>query len=200
MGPGLRGRKMRKKLPEVLNEAEQARLVDRLHGRAPTKLRKLCLMRVMLDNGLRASEVWVLRRQDIDWQTGGMKIHGKGKKERMTWLNDENLEMLKQWLEVRRRLRHQNDFVFVRMDGQPMTDRNLRSLFQWQAQKVGLVDKHVHPHTCRHTFATDLLKKTKNLRLVQKAMGHEALSTTEIYLHVQDPEMEEALKGLRTEE
>jgi len=63
-----------------------------------------------------------------------------------------------------------------------------------------LVNKHVHPHTCRHSFATDLLKKTKNLRLVQKAMGHESISTTEVYLHIQDAEMEEALKGLRNGE
>jgi integrase/recombinase XerD len=191
---------VRKKLPEVLNEAEQARLVDHLHENSPTKLRKLCLLRVMLDCGLRAAEVLALRRQDIDWRTGRMKVHGKGKKERISWLNDDNLELLKKWLEARRRLRHQNDYIFVRMDGKPMQTRNLRSLFQWQAQKAGLVDKHVHPHTCRHTFATDLLTKTRNLRLVQKALGHESIATTEIYLHVQDAEMEAALKGLRNGE
>jgi len=191
---------MRNKLPEVLSESEQVRLVDHLHIKAPTKLRKLCLLRVMLDNGLRAAEVLALRRQDIDWRNGKMKIHGKGKKERISYLSDENLELLKMWLEVRHQLPQQNDCFFVRMDGRPMTDRNLRRIFNWQAQKVGLVDKHVHPHTCRHSFATDLLKKTKNLRLVQKAMGHESISTTEVYLHIQDAEMEEALKGLRNGE
>jgi site-specific recombinase XerD len=191
---------MRKTLPEVLNAAEQARLVNLLHENSPTKLRKLCLLRVMLDCGLRAAEVLALRRQDIDWRTGKMKVHGKGKKQRISWLNDDNLDLLKKWMEARRQLRYQNDFVFVRMDGQPMTDRNLRRIFQWQAKKVGLVDKHVHPHTCRHSFATDLLKMTKNLHLVQKAMGHESISTTEIYLHIQDAEMEAALKGLRNGE
>ena len=61
---------------------------------------------------------------------GAMKVHGKGKKERISWLNDDNLELLKKWLEARRRLRHQNDYIFVRMDGKPMQARNLRSLFQ----------------------------------------------------------------------
>ena len=51
------------------------------------------------------------------------------------------------------------------------------------------MDKHIHPHICRHNFATDLLMKTKNLRLVQKAMGHESIAPTEVYLHVQDAEM-----------
>ena len=57
------------------------------------------------------------------------------------------------------------------------------------------MEKHVHPHSCRHTFATELLKKARNLRLVQKAMGNESIATTEIYLHVQDAEIEAALKG-----
>lgn len=191
---------MQKKLPDVLTEAEQAQLVENLDEKAPTKLRKLCLIRVMLDCGLRASEVLSLKTRNIDWKTGKLKVCGKGKKERVLYLSDENLALLQKWLDVRRQLRYQNEYLFVRMDGKPMTTRNLRRIFTWQVEKVGLVDKHVHPHTCRHTFATDLLKKTKNLRLVQKALGHESIATTEIYLHIHDAEMEAAMKGLRNGE
>jgi len=65
-------------------------------------------------------------------------------------------------------------------------------------KKAGIENKRVHPHTLRHTFATDLLRQSKNLMIVSKALGHANLATTQIYLHICDPEMEEAMKGLRT--
>jgi site-specific recombinase XerD len=124
---------MRKKLPEVLSESEQVRLVDHLHIKAPTKLRKLCLLRVMLDNGLRAAEVLALRRQDIDWRNGKMKIHGKGKKERISYLSDENLNY-QNVAGGRHQLRQQNDHSCA--DGRsPKTDRTSTHFQLWP--KVG---------------------------------------------------------------
>jgi integrase/recombinase XerD len=66
------------------------------------------------------------------------------------------------------------------------------------ARAAGITYKEVHPHTLRHTFATDLLRATKNLRLVQKALGHERIGTTQIYLHIVDEELEDAMKNFRT--
>mgnify|MGYP001314732759 CR=1 FL=1 len=86
------------------------------------------------------------------------------------------------------------------LKGSQLNDRYLRQMVKRYAEKAGILsdDKDVHPHTLRHTFATDLLRKTKNIRLVQKALGHSHLSTTEIYTHIVDDEMEEALKSFRS--
>ena len=82
--------------------------------------------------------------------------------------------------------------------GRPLVTRYLRLMVANLAGKAG-ISKHIHPHTLRHTFATDLLRKTKNLRLVAKALGHsdKSIGTTMIYTHIVDDEMEEAMKGLR---
>jgi integrase/recombinase XerD len=75
-------------------------------------------------------------------------------------------------------------------------DRYLRCMVKRLAKQAG-IDKDVHPHMLRHTFATDLLRQTKNLRLAQKALGHAQITSTQIYTHIVDDELEEALKTFR---
>jgi len=156
-------------------------------------------MQVMLDAGLRASEVLNLKVNDLDWMSGKLKVkQGKGKKDRILWLNQQALDLLKKWREKRP---HQADgrpteLLFTTLDGKKMSDRYLRVMVKRYGSKA-VISKDVHPHTLRHTFATDLYRETKNIRLVQKALGHADLSTTMIYTHIVDDELEDALKTFR---
>jgi site-specific recombinase XerD len=185
-----------KKLPVTLSQEEQTLLLGALHDNSPGRLRALCVVRLMLNAGLRGCEVRNLKTADVDWNSGKLLVNGKGRKQRTLWLAGEDLELLRRWREVRETLPQQNASLLTALDGQPLGERNLRRLVKAVVRRAGL-DKDPHAHALRHSFATDLLRHTKNLRLVQKALGHASLATTEIYVHVFDPEMEKALKGLR---
>ena len=198
-----------KKLPDVLTEKEIAALLKQPNKRAPTGLRNFCIMRIMLDAGLRASEVINLNVNDIDWESGWLKVRqGKGKKDRILWLNEDALGLLKGWRNQRLVIRDEgsegnkgdkcnSDRLFVTLDGKTLSDRYLRAMVKRYASKAE-ISKNVHPHTLRHTFGTDLYKSTRNIRLVQKALGHADLSTTMIYTHIMDEELEDAMKSFRT--
>jgi integrase/recombinase XerD len=193
-----RGRKKTRKIPEVLTQEEQARMLGELEpADSPRRVRNLALLRLMLDTGLRASEVRSLRHRDLDLKTGRLWVReGKGKKDRGLWFNGEAKGMLLKWLDVKGKSSH-NDYIFTALDGvKPICGRWLRKMVARLADKAGIA-KRIHPHTLRHSFATDLLRDTKNLRLVQKAMGHEDIATTTIYTHIVDEELEQAMKNLR---
>jgi len=185
-----------KKLPVTLSQSEQARLLEALHDRSPARLRALAIVRLMLDAGLRGIEIRNLKVADVDWETGRLLVNGKGRRQRTLWLSPANLELLRRWREHRDALPRRNGFLFTALDGRPLGERNLHKIVKGAIRRAGL-EKDPHPHALRHTFATDLLRQTKNLRLVQKALGHASISTTEIYTHVVDEELEAALKNLR---
>jgi integrase/recombinase XerD len=180
----------------VLNEDEQEALLQQPNPNRRTGLRSLCLLRLMLNTGLRAAEVLNLKVSDIDWQGGKVMVReGKGKKDRTLWIGEADLKLLKKWLKYQAKL-PASAFLFTTRDGQRIMDRYLRCMVKRLAKQAG-IDKDVHPHMLRHTFATDLLRKTKNLRLAQKALGHAQITSTQIYTHIVDDELEEALKTFR---
>jgi site-specific recombinase XerD len=185
-----------RRLPTVLNEDEQEALLQQPNPNRRTGLRSLCLLRLMLNTGLRAAEVLNLKVNDIDWQSGNVMVReGKGKKDRTLWIGEADLKLLKKWLKYQAKLPG-SAFLFTTRDGQRIMDRYLRCMVKRLAKQAG-IDKDVHPHMLRHTFATDLLRKTKNLRLAQKALGHAQITSTQIYTHIVDDELEEALKTFR---
>ena len=185
---------MAQKIPDVLSEKEQEILLKQPNPRYPTGQRNLAIMRIMLDGGLRAGEAINLRVDDIGWSDGQVKIvQGKGKKDRIVWLNDDALATLQLWLDRRPT---ESDRLFCTLEGKPLTARYLRTMIKRYGSKAGIV-KDVHPHMLRHTYATDLYRQTKNIRMVQKALGHASLAATMIYTHIVDDEMEAAMKGFR---
>ena len=187
-----------RRLPEVLTDGERRRLLAQPNVKSPTGLRHHCMMRLMLNLGLRASEVLKLESGDIDWTSGKVHIRqGKGAKDRILWLNDEDLDVLGRWKQVRAELvGHLSGSLFSTLKGDRIDSRQLRATVKRLARKAD-IEKDVHPHTLRHTFATDLYRNTKNLRITQKALGHAHVSTTEIYTHIADDEVEDALKSFR---
>lgn len=188
-----------RKLPEVLTEDERKALLEQPNPRYPTGERNHLLMRVMLDVGLRLSEATGLRWKDIDLMTGKLMVRqGKGAKDRTLWLAEDDIELLGNWRERQaEEVGRVPEYVFTTLKGTKVRNRYVQAMVERYAAKAGL-NKDISPHTLRHTFATDLYRDTKNIRLVQKALGHSDLSTTMIYTHIVDEELEGALKSFRT--
>ena len=183
-----------KKLPETLNTQERKALLAAPRLQAPTGHRDLCMMTLMLNAGLRASEVLHLRGRDIDWTSGQLMVReGKGKKDRSLWLSEPDLDLLRAW---KSRRPVAGELLFTTLRGTPIKDRDLRAMVKRRARKAGII-KDVHPHMLRHTFATDLYRVTKDIRLVQKTLGHADLSTTMIYTHLVDDDVAHAMRTFR---
>jgi site-specific recombinase XerD len=192
------------KIPEVLRADELARILGELEAiDSPRGVRNLAMVRLLLDTGLRAAELFNLRHRDLDLATGRLWVReGKGKKDRGLWFNGSSRGALQSWLDLKATLPCGGNFspaayFFTDLTGKkPICGRWLRKLVARLADQAGIA-KRIHPHTLRHSFATDLLRDTKNLFLVSKALGHSNISTTQIYLHLADPELEDAMKNLR---
>ena len=184
---------MGRRIPDTLSLEEREALLSQPNKRYRTGFRDLAIIRLMLNVGLRSSEVLNISINDVDWISGKLIVrHGKGNKDRIVWMNEEDLEIIRRWKERK----PQTPLLFTTLAGRKINDRYLRAMVKRRALRIG-IKKDVHPHLLRHTFATDLLKSTKNIRLVQKALGHASLASTMIYTHIHDEELESALKSFR---
>ena len=189
---------VKRKIPEVLTGEEQKALIEQFNERYPSSHRNKVLIELMLDTGLRLAEVCALRWKDVDLNTGKLMVRqGKGAKDRTLWVDEERLDDLREWRERQVEwLGESPKHVFTTRNGDPLQHRYVQKMVKNYSEKAG-IDKNVHPHTLRHTFATDLYRETGKIRIVQKALGHADLSTTMIYTHIVDDELEEALKSFR---
>ena len=193
-----------KRIPEILSMDEQRAVLTQINPKTIAGLRNLAIVSLLLNAGLRAGEVVGLRWANLDPDSGRLKVRGKGDRERIIWLGKADVALLLAWRAAQPPSSKQppsSSLVFTSLaDGnRPVCGRWLRSFINRIAARSGIF-KPVHCHTLRHTFATDLYRKTKNLRLVQKALGHASINTTTIYTHIIDEELEMAMKGLRGDE
>jgi site-specific recombinase XerD len=151
----------------------------------------------MLNTGLRLAEVTALKWRDVDLTTGKLMVRqGKGSKDRTLWVAEGDINRLRSWRERQATQCGQCNHVFTTLQGQPLGHRYVQRMVKRYAAKAG-IDKNISPHTLRHSFATDLYRETSKIRLVQKVLGHSDLSTTMIYTHIFDEEVESALKSFR---
>lgn len=192
----------KRKIPEVLTESEQENLINQFNDRYPSSHRNKMMVQLMLDTGLRLAEALSLRWKDINLTSGKLMVRqGKGAKDRTLWIGERTLEDLGNWKERQIDwLGEKPRLVFTTRKGTKINPRQIRKMVKTYSEKAGIDDKDVHPHTLRHTFATDLYRETGKIRLVQKALGHADLSTTMIYTHIVDDELEDALKSFREPE
>ncbi len=186
-----------KKLPTVLTEDEQERLLEQANPRYPTGERNQTMLRLMLKTGLRLAEVTALKWRDIDLTTGKLMVRqGKGAKDRTLWVAEGDIDRLRSWRARQATACGTCEHVFTTLEGKPLGHRYVQRMVKRYAAKAG-IDKNISPHTLRHSFATDLYRETSKIRLVQKVLGHSDLSTTMIYTHIFDEEVESALKSFR---
>jgi integrase len=151
-------------------------------------------MRLMLKTGLRAAEAVSLRPEHVDLMSGKLMVReGKGAKDRTLWVCEELLGELREWMERR----PESEYLLPTKKGTKVDTSHLRRSVKRYAKKAEIEETgRVSPHTLRHTFATRLYRETGKIRTVQKALGHSDLSTTMIYTHIVDEELETAMKGL----
>ncbi|MGL4572898.1 MAG: tyrosine-type recombinase/integrase [Clostridium sp.] len=188
---------MSRKIPEVLIVEEQEQLINIFNVRYYNSYKNKTMIQLFLATGLRLSEMLDLKWKDINLQTGQLKVvQGKGNKDRIVWISDNMLDILREYRIKQVDKQGITDLVFCTSSNKRLDDRGVRRMLSTYCSKAG-INKEVSPHTLRHTYATDLLRATKNIRLVQKALGHSDLSTTMIYTHIVDDEYEDALKNFR---
>jgi integrase/recombinase XerD len=182
-----------KKLPRTLTADEVQALMAVPNLSAPTGLRNRCLLAVMHRCGLRVSEACGLKLRDVDWATGEIRLLGKGGAERIAYLDDRTLELLKRWKEVRRDYAAGKPHLFTTLDGGPVSRKYVWAMMQRYARRAG-IERKLGPHSLRHTFATELLRADFDIREVQEALGHADVRNTQIYTHVHSAELRRKLR------
>lgn len=190
---------MVRKIPDVLTIEEQQQLLKIFNKRYFNSRKNRTMIRLFLDSGLRLSEMLDLKWKDISLKSGQLKVvQGKGYKDRMLWINNSMLEELREWRQDQADNAAETEYVFSNKSGGRLDKDNVRNmLYKYSTKALG---KRISPHVLRHTYATDLYRETKDIRLVQKALGHSDLSTTMIYTHIIDDEMKKKLKLFRIQE
>lgn len=182
----IHGPKKGKLLPDFLLFDEIETLFAVLDLTTDDGLRNRAMLEIMYACGLRVSEACNLRLSDIDFNQRTLRFTGKGSKERMVPFYPSAGELLELYIKTSRnnlmkQLKH--DIVFVNGMGKGLTPRGIQYILDATAKKAGM-NRTLHPHMLRHSFATHLLDNGADLRIVQELLGHQNLSTTQIYTHV----------------
>ena len=179
--------RLSRKLPDTLNSLEINRLISAIDLSSSEGMRNKAMLEVLYGCGLRVSELCDLKISNLFLDVEFIKITGKGNKERLVPIGSEAIKFLKIYLEETRV--HQNikpgkeDFAFLNRRGNPLSRVMVFIIIKKLAAEISL-KKNISPHTFRHSFATHLVEGGADLRAVQEMLGHESITTTEIYTHL----------------
>ena len=183
--------KTEKRIPSFLSEEEMIKMLDSLQLKTDLDIRNRAILELMYATGIRASELVNLDISMLDLTSGLLRVYGKGKKERILPVAKTAYEFLNRYLsEVRG---YEKGALFFSKTGKRLLQRDLQRIVKKSIEKVATLNQ-MSPHTLRHTFATHLLNRGANLRAVQELLGHESLSTTQIYTHVSVEKLKEEYK------
>ena len=172
-------------LPAVLSEEEVTCLIDSVDVSTWQGVRDKAILEVLYGCGLRVSEASGLKISCIYMKEGFVRIIGKGNKERLVPIGEMAVQAVDAYLSVRPEPADQDssDILFLNRFGRPLSRVSMFTMIKKQAVVAG-IRKEISPHTFRHSFATHLLEHGADLRVVQEMLGHESISTTEIYTHI----------------
>tara|TARA_R110001592_G_scaffold145442_1_gene369053 strand:- start:693 stop:1625 length:933 start_codon:yes stop_codon:yes gene_type:complete len=174
-----------RELPDVLSIPEVTALLEAPDGEKSLGVRDKALLETLYSSGARASEVRSVVLHDLDLTESTMRVLGKRKKERIVHLGSYAREALINYLRIRATLgKPKHEVLFVNFRGGPLTTRSIQRVVEHYVREVLPGRREVSPHTLRHTFATHMLDGGADLRTVQELLGHENLSSTQIYTHV----------------
>ena len=186
-----------RKLPEVLSEVEIDHIIKTIDLSHPQGERNRALLETLYGSGLRVTELITLKISDLFFEDGFIKVHGKGNKERYIPINELNQKYIKIYIKDIRvhipKVKGFEDTLFLNRNGKQLSRNMIFIILKDLAQKAG-VKKKISPHTFRHSFATHLLEKGADLRAIQQMLGHESITTTEIYLHLDRTYLKEVLE------
>ena len=184
-------------LPKTLTEDEVDALLQAPNTDEPLGHRDRAMLELLYATGLRVSELINLKQSQVNFNQGVLRIIGKGDRERLIPLGDEAQRWLRDFIDGPRMeilLERQTDYLFPTRRGDRMTRQAFWHIIKRYAQKAG-IDKKLSPHSLRHAFATHLLNRGADLRVVQLLLGHSDLSTTQIYTHVARERLKDLHKG-----
>lgn len=193
----LRLKRLPRKPPSFLTQTEKRKLLKELRGHnAPADRRDRVIFEVLLGTGIRLGELVGLDLDDVDLDAKHLRVRAKGNICQVKFLKTDLRSLLRAWLNERRRLASAEErALFLSNRGTRITPRQVaRRLEDWLV-RAGIA-KRLSPHGLRHTFATHLYDATSDLLVVQRALGHRDIATTEIYTHLVDSRLEEALERL----
>ena len=182
-------------LPEVLSLEEIDKMIAQIDLSKNESHRNRAIIEMLYGSGLRVSELVNLRLSDIYLQEGYMRITGKGSKQRLVPISAEATKWFQHWLIDRNTLnikQEASDIAFLNRYGRQLTRAMIFTIIKQLATAAGIT-KNISPHTLRHSFATHLLQNGADLRVIQQLLGHESISTTEIYTHVDIHDLREAI-------
>jgi len=183
----IEGPKIGRKLPDTLSYHEIEKLLEAIDLSAPEGGRNRAMLEVLYSSGLRVSELIDLKRSNVYFDIGFLRVTGKGDKERLVPIGRDAMKYLKIYQEEIRVLigvqKGFESYVFLNRRGKKLSRVMVFTIIKNLVKKTGL-NKVVSPHTFRHSFATHLIEGGADLRAVQEMLGHESITTTEIYTHL----------------
>ncbi|MFC1951622.1 tyrosine recombinase XerC [Chloroflexota bacterium] len=185
---GVHSPKLDKRLPSFLTAEETVRLLTSPDLSKPEGQRDRAIMELLYASGLRVSELVNLNLEQVNLDSGEIRVRGKGSKERIVLIGQPAADALRTYLKQGRpklfstKIRMTNA-LFINRYGERIPERRVQRILEKYTNIAG-IDKRVHPHLLRHTFATHLLDGGADLRVVQELLGHANLSSTQIYTHV----------------
>lgn len=182
-------------LPEVLSLDEIDSMIAQIDMSKPESHRNRAIIEMLYGSGLRVSELVNLHLSDIYRKEGFMRIIGKGNKQRLVPISPVADQWLEYWLEDRSKLdikAEYSDIVFLNRYGRQLTRAMIFTIVKGLAKQAD-IHKTISPHTLRHSFATHLLQNGADLRIIQDLLGHEDITTTEIYTHIEIQDLREAI-------
>jgi len=189
--------RLQQKLPTVLHLEEIEAILSAIDLHAETGLRNRAIVELLYGSGLRVSELTGLQLSRIFWEEAFIQVQGKGGKERLVPLGAQAMEWMKKYIsEKRMNLSIQSgneDFIFLNRRGGRLSRVMVFNIVKEAAAKAG-ISKKVSPHTFRHSFATHLVEGGADLRAIQEMLGHESITTTEIYLHMDSEYLREVFQ------
>lgn len=187
--------KTKKSLPKYLTSEEIERLFQVAFGDTPIALRNTAMLELLYGSGLRISELLDLEVSFFNIHLARIRVHGKGNKDRSIPLNKHSIQALEVYLKHGRNYLDKNHetAMFLNKNGGPLTRQGFYKVLQTLGKEAGIT-REISPHILRHSFATHMLQNGADLRIVQELLGHENVSTTEIYTHVHN----KTLEGLYT--
>ncbi|MDC6389990.1 site-specific tyrosine recombinase XerD [Maribacter sp. PR1] len=179
--------KVGRKLPDTLSEEEINKLITHIDLSKPEGERNRAMLETLYGCGLRVSELIGIKLSDLFFDEDFIKVTGKGDKQRYVPISEVNkkyIDIYRDEVRVHQTIQKGfEDTLFLNRRGKQLTRAMVFTIVKDLAEKIGL-QKNISPHTFRHSFATHLLENGADLRAIQQMLGHESITTTEVYMHV----------------
>ncbi|PTQ57120.1 MAG: Site-specific recombinase XerD [Candidatus Carbobacillus altaicus] len=181
--------KRERTLPHVLTQEEIEQLIETAGGHAPLSLRDRALLELLYATGMRVSELIQVKLSDINFDLMIVRVMGKGSRERILPIGRKAKDALYAYVIkgrpvlLKRKGANGGDFLFLNHHGRALSRQGFWKILRERAKEAG-IEKPLTPHTVRHSFATHLLENGADLRIVQELLGHQDVSTTQIYTHL----------------